>query len=83
MKINKDSAMLVDIQYIKERKSENTPDILYIIWKDLDTGEKFMQPVKNPAMDIYFEKPEFREHQYDAPSDCRKTRNSGELDFGF
>ena len=70
MKIDKDSAMLVDIQYIKERKSENTPDILYIIWKDLDTGKKFMQPVKNPAMDIYFEKPEFREHQYN--KNCAK-----------
>ena len=64
MKINKDSAMLVDVQYVKANKRAGTPDYLYIIWKDLDTGEKYMQPVQEPMMDIYFEKPEYRDHLY-------------------
>lgn len=64
MKINKDSAMLVDIQYVKANRLNNTPDYIYIIWKDLDTGEKYLQPVPEPKMDIYFEKPEFRDHVY-------------------
>lgn len=64
MQINKDSAMLLDIQYIKPNKREKQPDYLYIIWKDLITGKKHMQAVPEPMMQIYFEKPEFRDHTY-------------------
>lgn len=64
MKIDKENSMLIDIQYIKANKRENQPDYLYIIWKDLKTDEKFMQAVPEPMMDIYFEKPEYRNHTY-------------------
>jgi hypothetical protein len=37
---------------------------LYIIWKDLNTKEKYLQVVPEPKMDIYFEKNEFRNHSY-------------------
>ena len=60
--IDKDSAMLVDIQYIKPRKNEK--DYLYIIWKDIDTGEKCLNIIEEPEIDIYFEKPEYRNHGY-------------------
>lgn len=63
-KMTKDNAMLIDIQYIKASKRENHPDYLYIIWKDIDTGEKHLQVVPEPMMDIYFEKPEVRNHTY-------------------
>lgn len=62
MKIKKDNAMLIDIQYVKANKRENRPDYLYIVWKDLDTGKKYLQTIEEPPMDIYFEKPEYRNH---------------------
>lgn len=63
--IPKDSAMLVDIQYVEENKRENIPDILYIVWKDLDTLEKHVTTIPNPPVDIYFEKPEYRTSHLD------------------
>ena len=62
MKINKESSMLLDVQYIKANKKNGTKDYLYFIWKDIDTDEKYMQAIEEPKMDIYFEKPEFRNH---------------------
>ena len=64
MKINKESSMLLDVQYIKANKKNGTKDYLYLIWKDIDTDEKYMQTIEEPKMDIYFEKPEFRNHLY-------------------
>ena len=61
---NKSNSMLWDIQYIKANRKKGTPDYLYMIWRNLDTQEKFMQAVKEPLMDIYFEKPEYRTHRY-------------------
>lgn len=61
---NKESSMLLDIQYVKQNKRENTPDYLYMIWRDMKTNEKHLQVVPEPRMDIYFEKPEFRTHSY-------------------
>jgi len=64
MKIDKDNAMLIDIQYIKANRREDHPDYLYLIWKDLKTGEKHLQVIPEPMIDIYFEKPEFRNHTF-------------------
>lgn len=62
MKIDKDNAMLIDIQYVKPRKGE--PDYLYIIWKDLKTNEKHLEVVKEPTVEIFFQKPELRNYTY-------------------
>ena len=45
MEINKDSAMLIDVQYMKGNRKEKIPDYLYIIWKDLDTGKKYLKVI--------------------------------------
>ena len=58
---NKDSSMLIDIQYIRPNRKEGQKDLLYMIWKDLDTGEKHLKVVEEPKMDIYFSKPECRD----------------------
>lgn len=63
-KPNKDSAMLLDVQYIKANKKNNTPDYLYVIWKDLDTGDKYLNCIEEPKMEIYFEKDELRTHAH-------------------
>lgn len=64
MNINKDNAMLIDIQYVKPDRKNKQPDYLYIIWKDLRDGSKHLEAVPEPMMEIYFEKPEFRNHSY-------------------
>lgn len=61
MKPNKNS-MLVDVQYIKENKKNKQPDVLYLIYKDLDTGEKYLSTTEKPSIDIYFKKPECRDY---------------------
>ena len=64
MQINKENSMLLDVQYVKANRKNETPDYLYLIWKDMDTEEKYMQAIKEPPVEIYFEKPEFRDHLY-------------------
>lgn len=64
MKINKESSMLLDVQYVKANRKNGTKDYLYLIWKDMDTDEKYMQAIEEPKIDIYFEKHEFRNHLY-------------------
>lgn len=61
--LEKDSVMLLDIQYIPSSKEHKT-DYLYIIYKNLDTGKKHLKVVENPKMEIYFEKPEYRNFNY-------------------
>lgn len=63
-KITKENAMLIDIQYVPERKRDNIPDYLYLIWKNLDTGEKFLTKIKEPPIPVYFENPETRDFDY-------------------
>lgn len=64
MKPCKKNSMLIDIKYLRQNKRTGEPDCLYVIWKDLDTGAKYLQTVTEPKMDIYFEKPEFRNHNH-------------------
>ena len=64
MKIDKEKSMLLDIQYIKPSKKDNHLDYLYIIWKDLKDGSKHLQVIPEPMMEIYFEKPQYRNHTY-------------------
>ena len=65
VKVNKDTAMLFDVQYVDPNKRLGLPDYLYVIWKDTATDEKYLQVIPEPAMDIYFEKPELRlSHTY-------------------
>ena len=61
-KPSKENAMLVDIQYVKpDRKKGQNDDYLYVIWRNLDTGKKYLITQKNPVIPIYFEKEEYRD----------------------
>lgn len=63
-KFDKNTAMLLDIQYTKSRKKEGLPDFLYIIWKDTLDGAKHLTVIQEPTVPIYFEKPQYRNHSY-------------------
>lgn len=58
----KDDVMLLDIQYVRPDRKNKIKDYLYVIWKNIKTGEKHLITIEQPAMTIYFEKPEFRDH---------------------
>lgn len=73
--MNMDNAMLIDIQYVKANRRQNQPDYLYVIWKDLLTKQKHLQAIPEPKMEIYFEKPEYRNHDY-----CRSYARLDEVD---
>ncbi len=60
----KDNAMLWDVMYERPNRSTGEPDKLMVVWKDLDTGEKHLDVTDSPTMDIYFTKPEFRNHTH-------------------
>ena len=75
-KINKDTAMLLDVQYVKANKKKNQPDCLYTIWKDLETNKKHVIPMENPKMPIYFEKEDRINHEY--PVDFRELEDCTE-----
>lgn len=59
----KKNDLLIDIQYVNGN-GKKEPDCLYIIWKDLETDEKKLKVVPEPKMTFYFEKEEFRNHDY-------------------
>ena len=42
----------------------NDPDILTIVYKDQDTNEKFVYEIKEPEIEIYIVKPEFRTYYH-------------------
>ena len=56
--------MLIDVQYAKKkgRGDDGLNDYIYMIWRDLDTGEKHMSYVESPTIPIYFEKEESRNY---------------------
>lgn len=49
---------------LTEGGSFEDPDILTLIYKDLDTGQKFVYDIKNPEIEIYITKPEFRNYTH-------------------
>lgn len=75
---DKKTSMLLDVQYVKPNKNLGLPDYLYIIWRDTETGEKHMKAIPEPTMTIYFEKPQYRNHDYNlnhAPLKHLEPRN--------
>lgn len=58
------NAMLLDIQYVRQNRKTGQEDCLYTIYKNIDTGEKFVYAMEKPKIPIYVEKEEFRDHSY-------------------
>lgn len=58
-KIDKDNIMLLDVLYASPSKDDRS-DYLYIIYKDLKTGEKCLETIERPEVELYFVKEEYR-----------------------
>lgn len=61
---NKDDYMFINCIYYRGRRDTNWEDQLAIIYKNLNTGEKEVEIIDNPEMDLYFMKDEFRTFSY-------------------
>lgn len=61
---HKDSLMLLDVIYHRANKDNDRVDCIDIIYKDLKTNEKHLKSIKNPEMEIYFLKDEYRNYTY-------------------
>ena len=60
----KDDIMLINVIYHQPSPNTNWNDSIDIIYKDLTTGEKYLESIDNPNMEVYFTKPEFRNYDY-------------------
>jgi len=55
--------MLLNVMY-HNKKVGGDADYLDIIYKDLDTGEKFVETIREPEIEIYFTKEKYRNYDY-------------------
>lgn len=62
--VNKNDIMLIDMIYHPPRKENDRVDCLDIIYKTISDGEKHLKSIKNPPIDIYFVKDEYRNYTY-------------------
>ena len=61
---NRDDIMLINIIYNQPSAQTNWTDTIDVIYKDLATGEKYLETIINPTMDVYFTKPEYQNYDY-------------------
>ena len=52
--------MLLNIMYFNERNFDQD-DVLSVVYKDMDTGEKFVENINKPKIEVYIVKPEYRQ----------------------
>jgi len=62
--VDSSDVMLLDILYHAPRKEYDRIDAIDIIYKTLSDGEKHIKTIKNPTIDIYFAKEEYRNYDY-------------------
>ena len=53
-------SMLVDIQYVSKDRTRELDDCLYTVWKDIDSGKKYVEKFEKPQVPIFIEKEEAR-----------------------
>ena len=61
---NRDDIMLINVIYNQPTAQTNWTDTIDVIYKDLSTGEKHLETIINPTMDVYFTKPEYQNYDY-------------------
>jgi len=71
--------MILNIYYDRgSYDPRSTDDVLDIIYKDMDTGQKFVETIKNPEFEVWVLKPEFRTFShikdYEDRSRCVKVK---------
>ena len=62
--LNTRNLILLDVKYSRVKEEGKTNDYAMFLFKNVETGEKFVYNVKNPDVEIYFTKPEYRDYDY-------------------
>ena len=62
--IDTNTTILIDAKYNKVKTENGMEDFMTLVTKNVITNEKFINVIKEPKMDIYFTKPEFRNYDY-------------------
>ncbi len=56
--------MPLNIYYNPGDYGKNDDDVIDIIYKDMDTGKKYVQSINNPKVEIWITKPEYRDYEH-------------------
>lgn len=75
--------MLLNTMYEKgyDKESGEYTDILYIVTKNTDTNKKDLQIIKHPTIPVYFEKKEYRDHDYIKRSEVVEKLEEREIPY--
>ncbi|MMZ42331.1 DNA polymerase II [compost metagenome] len=60
----KEETMLVNVIHHRERKDTDWKDYLDIVYKDLKSGEKFVETIESPKIEFYMTKEEHRNYNH-------------------
>lgn len=58
------SLIPIHIYYSSGKYDQPDDDILDIVYKDLDTGKKYVETIQNPKYEVWIVKPEYRNYNY-------------------
>lgn len=63
--LDNSNLMALNVYYNQGTQDYDTPDdILHFVYKDMDTGKKYVEVIRNPKVEVYIVKPEFRTFNY-------------------
>lgn len=62
--VDSDDIMLLNIIYHNKQKDYQYNDFLDIVYKNITTGEKYLQTIEKPQIEIYFTKEQLRNFSY-------------------
>ena len=71
--------MPLNFQYVDDPGSPSGNDVLYVTYRDLESGQKLTETIKRPNIEIYIVKPEYRGIDHIAPVD--RVRDFIELKY--
>lgn len=58
--IKKEDYIPIDFIYTRANKANNYTDCMYIVYKNIKTGEKLLKEIEKPQYEFYMTKPEYR-----------------------
>lgn len=56
--------MPIHVHYSRGTYDGSVPDVLDFIYKDLDTGKKYVESIQNPVYEVWVVKPEYRNYTH-------------------
>ena len=81
LKTYKEGMNIVPLKIIYDR-DYNKGDIISVVYKDVDTGKKYVENIPDPIYEMYIIKPEYRNNrEFNAPYSCAYMHDAIEKDL--